>query len=305
MPIKIPDNLPAFKTLTEEGVALIGAEDARRQDIRPIKIAILNLMPEKIPTETQLARVLGSTPLQVDLTLLQTSSYTPKNTSAEHMKTFYRSWQDVRDEKFDGLVITGAPVETLPFEDVLYWPELATIMDWSTSNVFSSFNICWGAQAALYHFHDVPKYDLAGKAFGTIWHKNLSPNHPLMRGFNDAFKVPVSRHTENHREDIEKVAGLEILAESDSSGLCLLSELAKHRFYMFNHLEYDVGTLKKEYDRDVAAEKPIEVPEDYYPNDDPSMSPTNSWRSHGHLLYGNWVNYVYQNTPYDLNLISG
>ena len=300
MPIKIPDNLPAFKTLSEEGVALIGEKDAVRQDIRPIKIVILNLMPEKIPTETQLARVLGSTPLQVDLTLLQTSSYTPKNTSAEHMRTFYRSWQEIKDDRFDGLIITGAPVEKMPFEDVFYWSELTEIMNWSASNVFSSFNICWGAQAALYHFHQIPKYDLPKKAFGTIWHKNLAPSHPLLRGFDDTFKVPVSRHTENHRKDIEQIFGLEILIESDDTGLCLISEMDKHRFYMFNHLEYDDGTLKKEYDRDVAADQPIDVPKDYYPDDNPALPPINSWRSHGHLLYGNWVNYVYQHTPFDL-----
>lgn len=303
MPIKIPDDLPARRTLENEGVVVIGEDDAIRQDIRPLRLAVLNLMPHKIRTETQLTRLIGATPLQVELTLLTTSSYTPTNTPQSHMLAFYKEWADVSREKFDGLIITGAPVEEMPFEDVDYWPELKDILDWSRENVTSAFNICWGGQAALYHYHGVPKYGLEQKMFGVFPHRVLNPSSVLMRGFNDQFMVPVSRYTENRREDVEGVRGLEILAESDESGICLIHDTVLNQVYMFNHLEYDAATLNDEYQRDIKTPRGIHVPKNYYTDDDPAKPPINSWRSHGHLLFGNWINALYQETPFDTALI--
>jgi homoserine O-succinyltransferase len=272
---------------------------AVRQDIRPLRIGLLNLMPDKIATETQLARLIASTPLQVELTLVRVGTHASKNTSEDHLITFYRTWDEVRDQHFDGFIITGAPIETLPFDEVTYWPELTEILDWTTTNVHSTFSICWGAMAALWHFHDVPKHILDNKAFGVYRHRNLQPASPYLAGFSDDFLVSVSRWTEVRRADIEQVPSLELLMESDETGVCLLSEAAGRRLYMFNHIEYDSTTLAKEYFRDVEAGARIEVPHDYFPNDDPNRPPVNRWRSHAFLLFGNWINQVYQSTTFD------
>ena len=272
---------------------------AVRQDIRPLRIGLLNLMPDKIATETQLARLIASTPLQVELTLVRVGTHASKNTSEDHLITFYRTWEEVRDQHFDGFIITGAPIETLPFDEVTYWPELTEILDWTTTNVHSTFSICWGAMAALWHFHDVPKHILDDKAFGVYRHRNLQPASPYLAGFSDDFLVSVSRWTEVRRADVEKVPSLELLMESDDTGVCLLSETAGRRLYMFNHIEYDSTTLAKEYFRDVDAGVRIEIPHDYFPNDDPNHPPVNRWRSHAFLLFGNWINQVYQSAKFD------
>lgn len=303
MPIKIPSKLPAHEVLESEGVPIINDEDAIRQDIRPLKIAILNLMPEKIKTETQLARVLGATPLQVEVTLLALTSHKPKTTSEQHLLDFYHPWTEVREQKYDGLIVTGAPIEKLPFEEVRYWPELCDIFDWSLGNVHGCFNLCWGAQASLYHFYGIPKYQLAQKAFGIYWHSVLDPTSPLMRGLNDAIPIPVSRHTENHRDDLARFKHLQVLAESDDVGMGLVYDPVLNHVQMFNHLEYDSTTLGDEYGRDVAKGSDIQVPRNYYPDDDPTREPVNTWRSNAHILFGNWINSIYQSTPYDLSKI--
>ena len=299
MPIKIPDALPARALLEQEGVMVMSESSAVRQDIRPLRIGLLNLMPDKIATETQLARLIASTPLQVELTLVRVGTHASKNTSEDHLITFYRTWEEVRDQHFDGFIITGAPIETLPFDEVTYWPELTEILDWTTTNVHSTFSICWGAMAALWHFHDVPKHILDDKAFGVYRHRNLQPASPYLAGFSDDFLVSVSRWTEVRRADVEKVPSLELLMESDDTGVCLLSETAGRRLYMFNHIEYDSTTLAKEYFRDVDAGVRIEIPHDYFPNDDPDQPPINRWRSHAFLLFGNWINQVYQSAKFD------
>lgn len=278
---------------------VMSESSAVRQDIRPLRIGLLNLMPDKIATETQLARLIASTPLQVELTLVRVGTHASKNTSEDHLITFYRTWDEVRDQHFDGFIITGAPIETLPFDEVTYWPELTEILDWTTTNVHSTFSICWGAMAALWHFHDVPKHILDNKAFGVYRHRNLQPASPYLAGFSDDFLVSVSRWTEVRRADIEQVPSLELLMESDETGVCLLSEAAGRRLYMFNHIEYDSTTLAKEYFRDVEAGVRIDVPHDYFPNDDPNQPPVNRWRSHAFLLFGNWINQVYQSTTFD------
>jgi homoserine O-succinyltransferase len=303
MPIRIPDDLPARKTLEDEGVLLIREHEALRQDVRPMQIALLNLMPEKIKTETQLARVIASTPLQVELTLLTTESYTPRNTSQEHMLAFYRPWRQVADRTFDGLIVTGAPIEEIPFEEVRYWDELTEIFDWARTNVLRSYNICWGAQAALYHYHGVPKRDLPRKLSGIYRHRVMAPNTPLMRGFNTQFDVPVSRFTETRRADIEAVSGLRVLAASDAAGLCMVEDTALGQVHVFNHFEYDTGTLAEEYARDLKAGRDIAAPESYFPGDDPARAPLNTWRCHGHLLFGNWINEIFQETPFDISRI--
>ncbi len=304
MPIKIPDTLPAKDTLLAEGVSVLGTSDAIRQDIRPLQIGLLNLMPNKIRTETQLARLIGASPLQVELTLIRVGSHTPKNTSEDHLISFYQTWEDVRQRKFDGFIVTGAPIETLPFEQVGYWDELRQIFDWTRSNVHSNLFICWGAMAAAYHFHGVPKHLLGEKAFGVYRHRNLVPASPYLSGFSDDFQIPVSRWTEMRASDIAKAPELEILMDSDFTGPCLLSEQAHRNLYIFNHIEYDSNSLKEEYERDIAAGKPIKPPHGYFPGDDTSAEPLNRWRSHAHLLFGNWINQVYQTTPYDLHKIS-
>jgi homoserine O-succinyltransferase len=305
MPIRIPNDLPARQTLEREGVMVMTEATAARQDIRPLHIGLLNLMPNKIRTETQFARLIGATPLQVELTLVKITSHTPKNTPAEHMLAFYSDWEDVRNQKFDGFITTGAPVELLDFEDVNYWEELTRIFDWTQSNVHSTMNICWGAQAALHHFHGVPKHALAKKAFGVFRHRNLNPASPFLRGFSDDFSIPVSRWTENRRADLPRDQGLEILMESDEAGLCLINDPRHRSLYMFNHIEYDTNSLGDEYFRDVSAGKPIELPANYFPRNDQGNPPENRWRSHAHLLFGNWINDVYQTTPYELAMIGG
>ena len=301
MPIRIPEHLPARAVLEAEGVALMDDATAARQDIRPLRVGLLNLMPNKIRTEAQIARLLGATPLQIEMELVRIGSHEAKNTSAEHLLSFYRTFDEVADTKFDGFIITGAPIETLPFEEVRYWPELARIFEWTKRNVHGLFTICWGAMAAAYHFHGVPKYELEEKAFGVFRHRNLAPASPYLAGFSDDFSIPVSRWTEVRACDIRPP--LQVLMESDETGPCLLAEPSTHggagRLYIFNHIEYDSTSLKEEYDRDVREGTPIRVPHDYYPQDDPSRPPLNRWRSHAHLLFGNWINHVYQTTPYD------
>lgn len=301
MPIRIPDNLPAAEILRREGVMLMSSTDAERQDIRPLEIALVNLMPNKVRTESQLARLIGATPLQVSLTLVSMESHKPKNTAPEHMDMFYKPWSAVKERKFDGLIVTGAPVERMPFEEVGYWPELCDILDWSTRNVHSLFSICWGAQAALYHFHGVPKHELTKKAFGVFRHRNLSAASPYLRGFSDDFSVPVSRWTENRASDFPSGSGLKCLMDSEETGLCLVSEAEGRRLYMFNHIEYDSTSLAEEYSRDVSKGVPIKVPANYFPGDNPATPPENRWRSHAHLLFGNWINEVYQSTSFDMS----
>ena len=301
MPITLPADLPAYNVLQREGVMVMADDRATRQDIRPLRIGLLNLMPKKIQTENQFARLIGATPLQIELSLIRMSAHQTKNTAAEHMEAFYRPFDEVKasGEKFDGLIITGAPIEHLEFEDVTYWDELTQVFDWTQTHVQSTFGVCWGGMAMIWHFHKVKKHILQHKAFGCIRHRNLAPASPYLRGFSDDMVIPVSRWTEMQRAEIE-AAGLPILIDSAETGPCLVEDPAHRALYIFNHLEYDSGTLKEEYDRDVAAGKPINVPANYYPGDDPSQKPQNRWRSHAHLLYGNWINEIYQSTPYDM-----
>jgi homoserine O-succinyltransferase len=303
MPIRIPDTLPAFETLVHEGVRVMTETMAVRQDIRPLQIGLLNLMPNKIKTEVQFARLIGASPLQVELTLVRVGGHKAKNTPEEHLLSFYQTWDEVKDRKFDGFIITGAPVETLPFEEVTYWPELEEILDWTETNVHSTMNVCWGGMAAIYHFHKVPKHALKEKAFGVYRHRNLAPSSVYLNGFSDDFQVPVSRWTEVRRQDIEKVPELEILLESDEMGVCLVQEKRAKRLYMFNHVEYDSTSLGDEYFRDKNAGIPIKLPHNYFPHNDDTLTPLNRWRGHAHLLFGNWINEIYQMTPYDLNEI--
>ena len=303
MPIRIPNKLPARTTLEAEGVMVMDDTTAARQDIRPLRIGLLNLMPDKIRTETQIARLVGATPLQVEMTLVRVSGHKSKNTAEDHLLSFYKKWEEIRDEKFDGFIITGAPIELLNFEEVDYWNELQQIFEWTRTHVHSTFNICWGAMAAAYHFHEVPKYNLDQKAFGVYRHRNLNPASPYLSGFSDDFSIPVSRWTEMRSEDIRQHEELELLMESDVTGPCLVSEKLGKRLYIFNHIEYDSSSLKEEYDRDIAQGTPIEIPHNYYPADDPAMPPQNRWRSHAHLLFGNWINQIYQTTEFDLTKI--
>lgn len=303
MPIRIPNGLPARETLIREGVMVMDEAAAIRQDIRPIHIALLNLMPNKIRTETQIARLVGATPLQVELTLVRIGSHRAKNTPEDHLITFYQTWEEVRHQKFDGFIITGAPIETLPFEEVTYWDELVKIIEWTTTNVHSSFFICWGAMAAIHHFHGIPKHTLSEKAFGVFRHRALNPASPYLAGFSDDFSIPVSRWTEIRTREMRQAKSLELLIESDITGPCLVYEATGKRLYIFNHIEYDSSSLADEYHRDVAAAVPITVPHDYFPTDDPAKPPLNRWRSHAHLLFGNWINQTYQTTPFDLREI--
>ena len=300
MPITLPENLPAYDVLSKEGVMVISPDRAAHQDIRPLRIGLLNLMPKKIQTENQFARLIGATPLQIDLSLIRMSTHETKNTAAEHMEAFYRPFQAVRDEKFDGLIITGAPIEHLAFEDVTYWDELCEVMDWTQSHVHSTFGVCWGGMAMINHFHGVKKHMLNAKAFGCFRHQNRAPASPFLRGFSDEFVIPVSRWTEMKQREIDAVSSLRTLLGSDEVGPCLIEDPDHRALYIFNHFEYDSGTLKEEYDRDVASHTAINVPMNYYPDDDPTRPPLNRWRSHAHLLYGNWINEIYQTTPYDI-----
>ncbi len=304
MPVRIPTTLPARVILERENIFVMGRERAEQQDIRPLRVAILNLMPTKIETETQLLRLLGNSALQVEITLLQTATYQPKNTSSNHLVAHYKFWEQVREEKFDGLVITGAPVEQMPFEEVDYWDELCTIMDWARANVFSTLYICWGAQAGLYHRYGIQKYPLSQKMFGVFEHNVLLRNQKLLRGFDDIFLAPHSRYTEVRLEDVEKIDELKALAASDNAGLYLAATQNGRHIFVTGHSEYDPLTLKGEYDRDVKKGLPIEVPRNYYPDNDPSKQPLVRWRGHANLLFANWLNYhVYQVTPYDLKHI--
>ena len=306
MPIKIPDLLPAKEILQSENIFVMGEERAIHQDIRPLQIAVLNLMPTKIVTETQLLRLLGNTPLQVEVTLVRTSSYQSKNTPEEHMLTFYKTFDQIKEDKFDALIITGAPIEHLAFEQVDYWEELKQIMDWGLENVFALLYICWGAQAALYHQFGIPKYPLPAKQFGVFPHQVLEKNAKLLRGFDDVFYAPHSRHTEIRRADIDKIPELKILAESAEAGVYIVGTHDGRQIFITGHSEYDPLTLKREYDRDIAAGLAISVPVNYYPGNDPTQAPVVSWRGHAHLLYANWINYyVYQETPYDLEHFKG
>jgi len=301
MPIKIPDTLPAFGVLENENIFVMPENRAKEQDIRPLKIVILNLMPTKIITETQLLRLLSNSPLQVEITLLKTATYTSKNTSEEHLSSFYQSFDEIKSDKYDGMVITGAPVEDMPFEKVEYWNELCTILDWSKTNVYSCFYICWGAQAALYYYYGVQKQMLDHKLFGIYRHKTLLPSHPLLRGFDEYFFAPHSRHSTVSEEDIQNCAELDILASSEKTGMYLASSRDMRKIFVTGHSEYDYDTLKTEYLRDKGRGLDIDVPENYFPNDNPENTPSNFWRSHAHLLFSNWLNYfVYQRTPFDL-----
>lgn len=302
MPIKIPNNLPAVSILESENIFVMHENRAYMQDIRPLKILLLNLMPTKIITETQFLRLLGNSPLQVEVDFIYTATYAPKNTPQEHLVKFYETFDDVKGRKYDGMIITGAPVEQLPFEEVAYWDELCKIMEWSKVNVYSTLHICWGAQAGLYYHYGVPKYELPQKVFGVFPHKiNFPHQEKLFRGFDDIFYVPHSRHTEVRREDIEKNPQLCILSESDMSGVCTVADTKRRQFFITGHAEYDPFTLKTEYDRDVAQGLPIHIPYNYYPNDDPTQTPVVRWRSAANLLFSNWLNYyVYQETPFDL-----
>ena len=299
MPIKIPEDLPAYDVLTREGVMVMSEDQASRQDIRPLKIGLLNLMPKKIQTENQFARLIGATPLQIDLVLIRMTDHTSKNASADHMEEFYRTFQEVKSEKFDGLIITGAPVEQLEFDEVTYWDELREIFEWTQTNVHSTFGVCWGGMAMISHFRGVEKHLLDHKAFGCFRHRNLTPTSPYLRGFSDDFVVPVSRWTEMRQQEIDAVPGLTTLLGSAEVGPCLVEDPEHRALYVFNHFEYDSDTLKQEYDRDVAAGNDINVPVNYYPDDDPSKPPANRWRSQAHLLFGNWIGEIYQTTPFD------
>ncbi len=304
MPIRIPEDLPARETLLREGVSVMDMSAAARQDIRPLQIGLLNLMPNKIRTETQFARLLGATPLQVDLTLVRVGGHQSKNTSEEHLLSFYQTWDEVKHRKFDGFIITGAPVETLPFQDVNYWDELKEIFDWTRTHVHSTFSVCWGAMAGLYHFHKMPKYTLEHKAFGVFPHRNLAPASPYLSGFSDEVNLCVSRWTNVQRGDIPSGSGLDVLLESPQTGLCLLSEPDGNRLYILNHVEYDSTSLADEYFRDIEKGEQIQAPFRYFPDDDPTQAPLNRWRSHAFLLFGNWLNQVYQTTTYDLEDIA-
>lgn len=303
MPITLPETLPAFDVLRNEGVMVMSPDRAAHQDIRPLRIGLLNLMPKKIQTENQFARLIGATPLQINLSLIRMSEHLTRNTAAEHMETFYRPFAEVEasGEKFDGLIITGAPIEHLAFEDVTYWDELRRVMDWTQTNVHSTFGVCWGGMAMINHFHGVQKHMLPAKAFGCFRHQNLNPTSPYLRGFSDDFIIPVSRWTEMRQAEIDAAPGLRTLLGSDEVGPCLVEDPDHRALYIFNHFEYDSDTLKQEYDRDVTNGTTINVPMNYYPDDNPANPPKNRWRSHAHLLYGNWVNEIYQGTPFDLN----
>lgn len=304
MPIRIPNELPATRILTEENIFVMTETRAMMQDIRPLQILLLNLMPTKIDTETQLSRLLGNTPLQVELTLLHTESHRSRHVPQEHLLAFYKTFDEIKQHNFDGLVITGAPVEHLAFEEVEYWEELCRIMEWSKTHVYSTFHICWAAQAGLYYHYGIQKRSLTQKMFGIFPHRVEKRNSMLFRGSDDIFYVPHSRHTEVAREDIEKVPALEILASSEKAGIYAVADHDRRQIFITGHSEYDADTLAKEYFRDVNAGKSIAVPENYFPNDDPSRPPVVRWRSHANLLYSNWLNYfVYQTTPYDITSI--
>ena len=305
MPIKIPNNLPAVKTLADENIFVMTETRAMTQDIRPLKILLLNLMPKKIETETQFSRLLVNTSLQVELELIHTKSHKSKNVAEEHLLAFYKTFDEIKDKNYDGFIITGAPVEQLEFEEVEYWNELVEIMEWSKTHVHSTLHICWGAQAGLYYHYGVKKYPLDEKLFGIFPHKADYKRSILFRGFDDEFMVPQSRHTTVKREDIEAVEDLKILASSEEAGVYAVMSAGGRRIFITGHSEYDAETLKAEYVRDLTQGKPIKIPKNYFPGDDPEKAPMVTWRAHANLLFSNWLNYfVYQTTPYDINSVS-
>lgn len=301
VPIKVPDHLPAKEILTSENIFVMDESTAYKQDIRPLRIVILNLMPTKETTETQLLRLIGNTPLQVEAVLLHPKTHTSKNTSAEHLESFYKTFDEIENQYFDGMIITGAPVEQMEFEEVNYWEELTQIMDWSKLHVTSTFHICWAAQAGLYHHFGIPKYSLDEKMFGIYPHTLCKRNIPLLRGFDELFYVPQSRHTEVRRQDIAEIEELEIWSESEESGVYIVASKGGRQIFVTGHSEYDPTTLKYEYDRDKSKGLEVDVPKNYFPDDNPERIPLSTWRAHANLLYSNWLNYyVYQMTPYEL-----
>ena len=303
MPIRIPENLPATSQLEAENIFVMTELRALHQDIRPLKVLLLNLMPTKISTETQILRMLSNTPLQIEIELLQTVSHEAKNVSAQHLDEFYRSFEDICHNNYDGMIITGAPVERLAFEEVDYWDELVKIMDWSKTHVHSTLHICWGAQAGIYHHYGIGKHETASKVFGVFAHDVVKPSSPLVRGFNDVFWAPHSRHTEIDIAEVEAHPALELIAVSKEAGAYIVKSTDSRHFFVFGHPEYDSGTLAAEYERDIAKGMDIDIPANYFPNDDPTRKPKSNWRSHAQLLYTNWLNYyVYQTTPYKLEL---
>jgi len=305
MPLKIPDQLPAVKILEEENIFVMNETRASHQDIRPLRIIILNLMPLKITTETDLLRLLSNSPLQIEIDFMKIKGHTPKNTPSDHMKAFYRNFEDLKNQKYDGMIITGAPVEQLPFEEVTYWDEMKQILDWTQHHVTSTLYICWAAQAGLYHYYGVPKYDLPVKKFGVFKHTHVDEKLPIFRGFDDVFFVPHSRHTEVRAEDIEKVDDLHIIASSEEAGVTIVKAKNGKQLFITGHAEYSRHTLDGEYHRDLAKKLPIDIPVNYYPDDDPNQKPLMRWQSTANLFFSNWLNYyVYQETPYNLEEIS-
>ena len=302
MPLRLPDKLPAIELLKHENIFVMDESRAHSQEIRPLKICVLNLMPLKFTTETDLVRLLSNTPLQIEVCFMKLKSHTPKNTPIEHMMMFYKDFHELSKQKFDGMIVTGAPIETMEYEDVQYWDEITEIFDWARTHVTSTLYICWGAQAGLYHFYGVPKYQLDKKMFGIFPQKPLDPSQPIFRGFDDIFYMPHSRHTEVRREDIEKVPGLDIIAESPESGVSIVMARGGREFFVTGHLEYSPNTLDKEYKRDMGKRDDVELPKNYYYNDDPNEAPLVTWRAHANLFYSNWINYyVYQETPYNID----
>ena len=301
MPIKIPKNLPAYKALEDEGVMVLSEAAATRQDIRPLQIGLLNLMPTKIQTETQFARLIGATPLQIELTLIRMSEHHSKNTSPVHMEEFYQPVSKILSKKFDGLIITGAPIEHLPFKDVTYWTELCKVFEWTQTNVYATFGVCWGGMAMINYFHDIKKHLLDKKKFGCFWQQNLEKNSPFLRGFSDECLIPISRWTEVKQDEIDRNIHLKTLIGSPDTGPCLVEDYKHRAIYIFNHFEYDSDTLKQEYERDKSNGVEARIPKNYFTGDNPELAPSNRWRSHAHLLYGNWINEIYQKTPYDIN----
>ena len=304
MPLRLPDKLPAIDILKNENIFVMDNSRAHAQDIRPLRIVILNLMPLKITTETDLVRLLSNTPLQMDINFMKLKSHTPKNTPIEHMMMFYRDFESMRNEKFDGMIVTGAPVETMDYEKVTYWDEIVDIFNWARTHVTSTLYICWAAQAGLYHFYGVPKYPLPKKMFGIFEQHTLDPKMPIFRGFDDIFMMPHSRHTEIRKDDILSHPELSLIAESEDSGVSIVMARNGREFFITGHLEYAPNTLDTEYRPDIGIRYDVELPRNYYRNDDPSQSPVVTWRAHANLFYNNWINYyVYQETPYDINKI--
>mgnify|MGYP000563183558 CR=1 FL=1 len=301
MPIRIPDDLPARKTLEEEGVNVMDSSRAARQDIRPLEFGLLNLMPNKERTETQFARLIGATPLQINLSLVRVTDHQSKNTPEDYLNTFYQTWEEVRERKFDGFIVTGAPIANMPFEEVRYWPEMLEIMEWTRTNVHHTMFICWGAQAALHHFHGARRYRMDKKAFGVFRHRVTGPRSPFLRGMSDSPMIPVSRYNDIDRNSLGDE--LEVLIDNDQIGLCMLADRNERAVYFLNHLEYDNRSLADEYERDIAAGLDTPPPENLFPNGDTSAIPENRWRSHAHLLFQNWINEIYQTTPFELEKI--